>query len=252
MSNEPEQIPEKDAAGVPFDPARHTGKFYKKSGLWIYKSPGRPRKKASPDSTSTPPPSSTPTTDAPPSAPASTSNEPESPPSPPPPPPDFSDINRAAAKAAPEPEAGHVDGDAESDTPKPRPDAKASSASAARVVTKSVYLGTGALLKDTKAATPPAEEDKALTSLVEAFLEHRGFRAAGWLALFIATLAYLMRDDIVTAIKKRFGEDDKKPGPRNVTPPPPSPAPMPVKEEVKPQTPPVVAVPNPGYANPLA
>ncbi|EIP96801.1 hypothetical protein OpiT1DRAFT_01226 [Opitutaceae bacterium TAV1] len=232
-----------DGAGVPFDPARHLPRINQKTGRWMPKSPGRARKKASSGSIPTPPPSSAETiTDAPPSPPASESSGPatsetgetataSAPFSPPAgsgkTQPDFSDFEEAAAAADGDggDSPGPGGGNAPENEGKGRGDAKSSPDDLARLATKTLYMTTGRVIGDMKAAKPPADQEKALLEMLEAFFRWRGIQVVGWLALGVGLLSYLLRDEIFAAVSaKRKGE------PRNVTPrpiPPPASQPAP-------------------------
>lgn len=86
----------------------------------------------------------------------------------------------------------------------PAADATATAEQAGDVLARAVYMGTGAMIGDHAAAEATGAEHKNLKDLIGAFLEHRGIRFVGWVALAVGFVAYLTgerrREKVVKAI----------------------------------------------------
>jgi len=115
------------------------------------------------------------------------------------------------------------------------------SSDAAEVGCRAVYTAAGLVFGAPDEATPPPAEHKNYVEAAAAYIDYRGWKFVGGLALVVCALAYLLRmaskPKTEARIKKwtGFGEE-----PRNVTPAPASKA---EADEPPPAPPPVAAVP---------
>ncbi len=150
---------ETDAGGVPFDPAKHTGKKHPKTGRWMPRGGRKPgHKSADP-------------------APAGAA---------------WSDAERAAATAPATPANAELIDDGH---PAPAPGAPpvAKAKDAAEVACRSIYAVVGAVTKSGAEAKADPEDHENLRDTAAAYIESKGWTFVGLFAVGIALLAYFLR-----------------------------------------------------------
>lgn len=99
----------------------------------------------------------------------------------------------------------------------------ASAKSVAEVATNAGYAITGAIIRDHKAARPSVAEHANLRDTTAAYIEARGIKFIGGVAVGFGVLAYLLGEERRGAILetgKRLWAVLNKPKPKDVTPPP--------------------------------
>ena len=131
-------------------------------------------------------------------------------------------IPREPSAPPPSPESGTPP---ETGEPAPAPAGgampAASAKAAAEVATNAGYTITGALIRDHKAARPTAAEHANLRDTTAAYIEARGLRFVGGVAIAIGFLAYLLGDERREKIWEAavtFARKWRKPPMKDVTP----------------------------------
>lgn len=142
-----------------------------------------------------------------------------------------------AATVAPPPVAQPGEPEA-SAKPESAPPPVGSSSSAAEVGCRALYAAAGLATGAPEKSVPPAAEHKNYVEAVSQYIDYRGWRFVGGLALAIMGLAYVLRlmslPEVKESLRKKYGWGD--PEPRNVTP-------EKTEEPEKNEAPPPAAVP---------